>query len=721
MKKAAIAALTLTTAALVSWTLAAQTTDESLRAGGAPALAPTSHPRLPPELKELWFVPDARQAASNAAEVAAAIELAEAGDYAKALPILGRVSAVKGPLSDYVAFYLGMSELRLGRPAEALRAFRALQERQPVGYLAEAAQLAEAEAAEALDDYTGAVAIYGRLMKGRTSTPDEVLMRLGGAAKAAGDLKTAAAAFGRVHFEFPLGGMAPLASAEYETLSVVEPIAPGNDRYRLELQRAERLYGGRRYADAKRAFLRLRLGARGDDRDLVGLRLAQCDYYERKFRAALDGTRPYLDAGSRRAEAMYFHAGSLRRLRRHTEFVALVRRIADDPSAGRWAEDALDDLATHYIVSDDDDQAEATFRELYERNAQGRHADRAAWEAGWRAYRTGRYADTVRYFEQAAADFQRSDYRPAWLYWSGRARRQLDQPMVAVERFALVTADYGNSYYGRLASKRLANRPVPARVIVRTGTVASDIALPPSNEPVIRALLSADRHDAALNELRYAQRVWADSPALQATVAWVQSQRARSASGREQFNFLRGSINGMRRAYPQFMAAGGEELPRAILTTIFPLAHWDLIRKYARERQLDEYLVAALVAQESTFVADIRSSAGAVGLMQLMPATARREARQLQLTYSRKLLTEPEANVRMGTSYLAQKIQEFGGLHFALASYNAGEGAVRRWMAERREVEDAEEFIEDIPYNETRNYVKRILGTAEDYRRLYGS
>jgi soluble lytic murein transglycosylase len=720
MKKAASVALTLTTAALVSWTLAAQTVGDSLGAAGAPALAPTNHPRLPPDITQLWFVPDARQREANAAELSAAIESAEAGDYAKALPILGRVSAAKGPLSDYVAFYLGMSELRLGRAGEALSAFRALQQRRPVGYLSEAAPLAEAEAAEALDDYTGAVAIYERLMKGRTSAPDEVLVRLGGAAKAAGDLKKAATAFGRVHFEFPLSGLAPLAAMEYDALPDVGPVTPGNDRYKQELQRAERLFNARRYEDARRAYMRLRVGARGDDRELTALRLAECDYYERKFRAALDGTRPYVDAGSRRAEATYFHASSLRRLRRHTEFVALAQRLAGNPEAGRWAEDALDELATHYIVNDEDDLAESTFRRIYERNTQGRRAERAGWEAGWRAYRAGRYGDTVKYFEQASVDFPRSDYRPAWIYWSGRARLQLDQQALALERFALVAADYGNSYYGRLAAKRLGNRRVPARVIVQPGSGSSDIALPPPNEPVIRALLSAGRHDAALSELRYAQRVWADSAALQATVAWIQSQLARTASGREQFNFLRGSITGMRRAYPQFMAAGGDELPREILTTIFPLAHWNLIQKYSRQRQLDEYLVAALVAQESTFVADIRSSAGAVGLMQLMPATARRAAKQLQLTYSRKLLTEPEANVRMGISYLAQKIEEFGGLHLALASYNAGEAAVRRWMAERGGI-DAEEFIEDIPYNETRNYVKRILGTAEDYRRLYGS
>jgi soluble lytic murein transglycosylase len=107
--------------------------------------------------------------------------------------------------------------------------------------------------------------------------------------------------------------------------------------------------------------------------------------------------------------------------------------------------------------------------------------------------------------------------------------------------------------------------------------------------------------------------------------------------------------------------------------------------------------------------------------MQLMASTGRQYARRLKLPYSSRLLTNPEANLRMGTTYLADKIREFGSFHLALASYNAGERAVRRWMAERPDVADQDEFIDDIPYPETQNYVKRILGTVEDYRRLYGS
>ncbi len=104
--------------------------------------------------------------------------------------------------------------------------------------------------------------------------------------------------------------------------------------------------------------------------------------------------------------------------------------------------------------------------------------------------------------------------------------------------------------------------------------------------------------------------------------------------------------------------------------------------------------------------------------MQLLPSTARQQARKLRMPYSARLLTDPTANIRMGSSYFSDKIKEFGGVHLALASYNAGESAVRQWIAERPGL-GVEEFIDDIPYPETQNCVKRILGTSADYRRLY--
>jgi peptidoglycan lytic transglycosylase len=687
--------LALAVAALVSLVDAQQPARDGnalSEVAAAIALTPTNHPILPRDLSRLWFAPERSQSAAQ-----------------------------RPSLGDYPIYDEAVKALQAGRYAEARDLFQRIEAARPIGYLAEAAALGEAQSLEELKDYPRAVEIYERLAASRTLAPEEVLMRLGVAARARGDLKKAGEAFGRVYYDFPLSSSAPIAGAEYSSLPNVQRLLPGNQRYRLELGRAERLFGSKRYADARRVFDALQRLAIGDDRELVNLRLAECDYFMKRLRPARDGLGRYAEHASREGEAQYFFALTIRELGDEAGYLKAIRRVIDEYPTQSWAEEALNSLATHYVVEDEDDLADAAFRELYAKYPKGSYAERAAWKVGWRAYRASSYADTVAYFEQAAADFPRSDYRPAWLYWSGRAREGLQQPAFARQRYRLAASDYLNSYYGRLAVKRL-NGETPAPRVLGEPT---SVLPPPPNEAIVRALLAAERYDDALNELRFAQRAWGDSPALQATVAWTYYQKAQalgpSLSGTDRFNLLRGSITLMRRAYPQFLAAGGQEIPREILTVIYPLAYGDLIRKYAALNDLDPHLVAALVAQESTFVPDIRSHANAVGLMQLMSFTARDYARKLKIPYSARLVTNPEANIRIGTAYFADKIREFGGVHFALASYNAGENAVRRWIAERPGLTDREEFIDDIPYPETQNYVKRILGTAEDYRRLYAN
>jgi soluble lytic murein transglycosylase len=217
-------------------------------------------------------------------------------------------------------------------------------------------------------------------------------------------------------------------------------------------------------------------------------------------------------------------------------------------------------------------------------------------------------------------------------------------------------------------------------------------------------------YDDALSELRYAQRAWGTSPIVEATIAWTYHQKGE----------LRRAITLMRRAYPQSLTSDGHELPLEIRQVLFPLVYWDLIRKYSQAHNLDPYVVAALIGQESTFDPGARSVANAIGLMQIVPATGRRLARTLGIRrFTPAQLTIPQTNVRLGTLHFSRLVRQFGGAHFALASYNAGENRVIRWKAERPGM-DQDEFIDDIPFPETQNYVKRILGTAEDYRILYG-
>src|SRR5262249_29452518 len=233
----------------------------------------------------------------------------------------------------------------------------------------------------------------------------------------------------------------------------------------------------------------------------------------------------------------------------------------------------------------------------------------------------------------------------------------------------------------------------------------------PANERVVRALLALELYDQALDELRYAQKEWGNTAAIEATFGWIYNQRGD----------LRAGINAMKRAYPQYLAAGGEQMPGALQKVRFPVQYWPEIKKYSGERDLDPYMMAALINQESNFQADVRSHANAYGLMQLLPATGRQYARTLQIPrkFTISMLTTADTNLLMGTAYFADLVHQFGGTHYALATYNAGPSRVARWIAERPGVE-REEFVDDIPFPETQDYVKKIIGQAEDYRRLYG-
>ncbi|HET7694522.1 MAG TPA: transglycosylase SLT domain-containing protein [Vicinamibacterales bacterium] len=677
-------------------------------------LRPTVHASLPQNIDDYWFAPAAAQrSAPRNQRLADAAAAYAAGDYAAALAAARQALAAGGPLEIYAQYYVGASQLRLNNAADAVKAFDAVLAKQPEGQLSVAALLGKAEAAESRGDHGEALAIYETLASHKSIAPEDILSRLARAALAAGNRARAAEAYVRIYYEFPLSEAATAAATAMGSL---QDLIVRKD-YKADLGRALILFGARRYAEAKGLLLDIQRQADGDDREVIDLRIAESEYFLKRYAYARDGVRPYLDRASRRAEAKFFYLSALRGLGDDDEANRLTRELAAEFPDSSWSSEALNNLGTHYIVTNQDDLAAQTFKDLFARFPSGPHAERAAWKYGWWAYTTRNYNETVRVFEAAAAAFPRSDYRPPWLYWSARAREKLGQRQVAEARMRLVHADYLHSYYGRLAAARLA--PLKASAAVDEGSIVpasveSARPAPASPAPptgtLIRHLLAAGLYDDGLNELRYAQKAWGTSPAIEATIAWIHHQKGD----------LRRAITLMRRAYPQFLTSGGDAVPAEILQVIFPLTYWDAIKRQAAVYELDPYVVAALIAQESTFDPNARSVANAWGLMQIVPSTGRRLATALGIRrFSTSMLTHGETNIRLGTLYFKRLVQQFGGTHYALASYNAGENRVVRWKAERPGM-DEDEFIDDIPFPETQNYVKRILGTAEDYRRLYG-
>jgi soluble lytic murein transglycosylase len=153
----------------------------------------------------------------------------------------------------------------------------------------------------------------------------------------------------------------------------------------------------------------------------------------------------------------------------------------------------------------------------------------------------------------------------------------------------------------------------------------------------------------------------------------------------------------------------------------YPYAYWDIVEPVSQQHDIDPLLVLSVMREESTFDPGAKSTAGALGLMQLMPQTAFQLNHNLHLKITNTShIWNIKNNIHIGAFYLSTLVKEFGSCAYALAAYNAGEERVREWI-QKGNYKSIDEFIEDIPYSETRNYVKRVMTTLFEYKRFPGN
>jgi soluble lytic murein transglycosylase-like protein len=174
----------------------------------------------------------------------------------------------------------------------------------------------------------------------------------------------------------------------------------------------------------------------------------------------------------------------------------------------------------------------------------------------------------------------------------------------------------------------------------------------------------------------------------------------------------------VKRAFPQIATVEQDSAPVHFLKMYYPLKYQPAIRKFSEKNGLDPYLVMGLILQESSFVPTVKSAVGATGLMQLMPPTAKELAQRLHVPFGQSRLENPEVNIELGTAHLKMLVNMFNGnTYLAVASYNGGQGNVLKWKrsAPARPID---EFIEAIPFPETRNYVKRVTMLRASYARI---
>ena len=379
-------------------------------------------------------------------------------------------------------------------------------------------------------------------------------------------------------------------------------------------------------------------------------------------------------------------------------------------------------------------EAARTFKKVIDLAPGDPVAEDASWKMGWTAFQDRRFSETIRIFEDHLDLFPSGGRYQQVGYWLGRSREMTGQVEKATRDYRKVCRTSRHSFYCHNATARLTGLgdaetrpPMEGESDPAVGTADNpshdDRTDPEADRDLkffsdrhyktARTLISLTLKQEAMAELEWLADRYKDHKTVRRL-----AELFYEAGGYHQ------SLKLVLLHFSDLINNGGDEVPAAFWRQAYPSHIAEKVSQDDSAGGVDPYLVAALIREESLYDSEAVSRSGAIGLMQLMPYTAEWVAKRAGLThFSVDRLTDSETNVRLGVWYLGHLMKRFDGNPvLAVPAYNAGPEAVRRWVKNLKgKGLPMDEFVESIPFSETRYYTKRVLRSYGEYLRLSGN
>ena len=656
------------------------------------------------------------------ADLKSGADALEARHYAAAIATLKPLGKRLPKLADYAAWLLGSAEFDSRNYAAVPKALEPVWSHTPPSPLAAEAVLLAARADGQNGDTRAALDILRKNYTALRQPQGD--LAIAGAFAATGDPVSAAIYYQRVYYGFP--SSAEAAQALVESAKLRDQLG---DNYppampNAMLGRALKLLEAGNAARARRELESLVPQLGGAERDVARVRIGVAGYDSKDTQASEQYLRT-LEVSSPEADAerIYYLLLCARRLNKPEEVTGALDNLARLYPNSQWRLQGLIAAANRYLVDNQIDAYEPLYRACYESFPNDPRAAGCHWKVVWSHY-LRRNPDAAELLRDHLRLFPASEEAPAALYFLGRLAEASRDAGAARVYYDEVAREYPNYYYGLLARERRVEvsgaPPSPAALEFLHG-----VEFPPrlrklNFEPNAaakarlersRMLVSAGLEDWAEGELRFGADN-EDQPQVMALELAVLS------GPRE------GPVRAMRyiKHYaPGYLFLPLDSAPVDFWKFAFPMPYRSDLERYSKRNGLDPFLMAALIRQESEFNPKVISAANARGLTQILPSTGRELSRKLKMRpYSTARLFLPAVNLQLGTFYLKTIADSLGG-HWeaALAAYNAGMTRAHDWLS-WGEFREPAEFIETVPFTETRNYIQTVLRNADVYRRLYG-
>ncbi|MBI5083013.1 MAG: transglycosylase SLT domain-containing protein [Acidobacteria bacterium] len=594
----------------------------------------------------------------------AAVEALERDDAAAALRHLSASSAAFPVIADYTAWWTAQAHAQLKNHQAVAPALEPVWRSPLPSPLAGRAAILAARSLIEVETFQKALDALARVPQDQLPQPQGYLL-LAQARESLGDPLAAATHYQAVYYGFPLSEEARKAQSALDRLErqLGDRFPPAMPQSRLE--RAQKLLDAKQAARAREEFQEMVPLLGGLEREQASVRVAAADYQARKTDAAITSLRSLqLSDPEAEAERFYWLAACYRRLDRDDDMLAAVAEAGRRAPASPWRLKALVMAANSLMVRNEWQRYTPLFQACADAFPTSEDAPLCHWKALWRTY-LNRRPEATALLREHLTRFPSSDKAGAAVYYLGRLAERAGDAASARRYFVELQTRFPNYYYTLLARDQL-KRPEFDRV--------------PASPDAERFL---------------------------ASIAWPDRVR--------QADFSTDPVTG-------YLWLNRDSASMRFWKLAFPFPFRARIERFARERGLDPFLIAALIRQESEFDPKVVSYAGAIGLMQVMPPTGRELGRRLglgRITAAR--LKDPDTNLNIGTYYFKRQIDSRNGsVEDTLAGYNAGPTRIPTWHGWADTLEPSE-FVETIPFTQTRDYVQIILRNADFYRWIYGS
>lgn len=640
---------------------------------------------------------------------------------------LEKAHSVYPLIGDYALFRQAVISEERGEYEKATDLYMTVYRSYPEGILHKKAllkaadtYLASGETGEARELYENFISMY----HGDESVP-VALYSIGMSYLLEGEVSSAFEYFNRVWIDYPASSASWTARERINWLQQVGyefPQPTPLDSF----NRGEKLYEAGLYGDALSEYDRFLSGKAGNkssarEKEIEAYyKTGMCNYKLRRSEEAEVDFETFLDnypRHSRAPEALYWLGRTYLRQDKEEAFIKASKNYHKKYRNKQKSPEVLYRLAAVYAGREDIDTAISYYDRVIKEYPDSSFASDSLWAKGWLLYKKEGekgLSKAMNTFNHIIQQKKSSTYTPQALYWKARVLERLGDQEGMEKSLCQLCNEYRGSYYCLFA---MYNFNIACASAVDTGDTevmgyrGGEIdeyrhgAILDERDIRIKLLLYLGLEDEALEMIQgLRHRITKDR-------GWALSL-ASTLSMMEEYNM---SLKIVYSIYSRERLYHEQEFDERIWRLMYPRGYSKVVNRYARENNVDPYLLYALIREESWFNKRAVSSAGAIGLMQLMPYTA---AAVNGSQVDRDSLFDPERNISLGTRYFSDLLKQFNGdIVLALASYNAGPNAVTRWLKER-EGFSLDEFIEDIPYRETRNYVKKVFTSYMEYLRM---